>query len=265
MHFAYSTRSSLLGFLAAVSFLCFGLSCGKSKGDDKAGNGTADDGNWLVGTWQGTYGNKGEGMSLNDPAEAQVDFDGSRNFKITLTETPAANATGTWEDYPGESLMLHIKESSISRLGASNTTQQLKYERRGDKVTIYSDKVILMAKKAGGADPSKPNQPSNPLVALWKCTDPSRNQWALDIKSETDFWGTITRDSSKDLVIKGTIATGTDANKELRFTVKDSNSDTVKGSEFLGYLRDPGLLDIVILSKAADGSTTQGDKFSCHK
>jgi|GEM_PF-2809838 len=262
MAWDHALKSACLSLLIGV----FAVSCGKSKGGDGSGEGEQDDGNWLVGTWQGTYGNKGEGMSLLDPAEARADFGADGAFKIVLVQSTGANASGTWDDYPGEVLMLNIKESTISRLGAAGTTQQLHYERRGDKVTVYSDKVILMAKKSGSPDDgSDPGTPQNPLIGLWRCKDPGGNSWALDIKSETEFWGTITRSDSKDLVIKGSHATGTDVNKEIRFTVTDSNSDSVRGSEFLGYLRDGAILDLTILSKTTDGATKQGDKFSCRK
>jgi hypothetical protein len=255
-------NSACLSLLIAT--LSFG--CGKSKGDGNSGGDNSDDGNWLVGTWLGTYGNKGEGMNLQDPAEARADFGADGNFNIVLTQAPAANASGTWDDYPGEILMLNIKTSSISRLGAANTTQQFHYERRGDKVTIYNDKIILMAKKNGaGNNGTDPATPTNPLIGLWRCTDPSRNAWALEVKSESDFWGTITRDGVKDLVIKGSITAGTDASKEIRFSVTDSNNDSVRGSEFLGVLREGGIMDLSIMSKATDGSITQGDKFSCRK
>ena len=241
------------------------LSCGKGKGGGDAAGEADKDGNWLVGSWQGTYGNRGEGMSLLDPAEARADFTADGNFKIILTQSPAANASGTWEDYPGESLMLTFKESTISKLGAPNTTQQMRYERRGDKVTIHSEKIILMAKKSGSDGAVNPDTPSNPLIGLWKCTDPSRNNWALDIKTDSEFWGTITRNDSKDLVIKGSIAASSDVNKELRFSIKDSNSDSVRGSEFLGYLREGAILEVVLLSKTTDGAVAQGDKFNCRK
>lgn len=262
MTWGNTLKSACLSLMIAV----LAVSCGKSKGGGGGGEDNQDDGNWLVGTWQGTYGNKGEGMSLLDPTEARADFGADGAFKIVLVQATGANASGTWDDYPGEVLMMNIKESTISRLGAPDTTQQLHYERRGDKVTIYNDKVILMAKKSGTTGNGEdPGTPANPLVGLWRCKDPSGNNWALDIKSESDFWGTITRGDAKDLVIKGSLAISADVNKEIRFTVKDSNSDSVRGSEFLGYLRDGAILDLTILSKTANGTTTQGDKFSCRK
>jgi len=255
-------KSTCLVILVTV----LSISCGKGSGGSGSGDEGTNDSNWLAGSWLGTYGNKGEGMGLLDPAEVRADFSADGSFKIVLTETPAASTSGTWDDYPGETLILSLKESTISRLGAPNTTHQFHYERRGEKLTIYNDKAILLVKKAntdGKGDDAVAQ--TKPLIGLWKCTDPSANKWALDIKSETEFWGTITRGDAMDLVIKGSIAVGTDAKKELRFTVSDSNNKTVQGSEFLGHLSDDQILNLAILSKTSDGTVTQGSQFSCRK
>lgn len=260
-----------LTLLAVVAFAFSSLqSCGKGAGEqEEGGDNPGSEGNWLAGNWTGTFGNKGEGMTLTDPTAVQADFKDDGTFKISLTEASGAYATGKWEEYPGDIIMLQFSESTISRLGASGETQQFKYERRGDKVTIYSDKAILMAKKTGGGSSGNsgenPSAPKGPLVALWRCRDSNSNSWALDVKDPTSFWGTITSTDSKQLVIKGTIEGGLDLNSPVSFTIKDSNNEALIGTQFSGVQREAGLLELSITTSTTAGSAPQGDRFNCRK
>src|SRR5262245_4117272 len=131
----------MLGFwqkilrLAAVTALCAcsggnapaGAGAGGDGGDGHGADATA----WITGKWKGTFAFKSdepdETPATAEFIDADADEKGAGTFTITLPKKDDLTVKGDFQDFANKSLMLTVKESSISALGIPGSTTRVDY------------------------------------------------------------------------------------------------------------------------------------------
>jgi len=192
--FSKSQKAVILGIVLAT----FG--CRGASGDGAAGQGGDGDGQgtWLAGDWSGDYKSTqaAAGASLSETsvkATFKETGDHAGDFTFELPLLDKVYVKGTYNDFQGKSLLLNVKESTLSTIGTPGVPTDMNYELVGNSLELSNDRVSLRLLRTG--DGSGSDQKSNtddatadePLLGRWACTDKAGDSWQLYVKSITAF------------------------------------------------------------------------------
>ena len=210
-----------LSLIAACTYQCKGAGTNPDGSAGSTGSANPAATGSFLGQWTGKYANKDNSANLNE-TPARAIFTGnetkSGTFRIELTQITNAFIGGTFTIIDQTSLMLDVKQSTISTIGLAGTQALLNYRLIGNTLELTNDQVKLnfapdMHAPGNEANAQPNNQQTNPnstngqesgqtggkpdpIVGRWFCTDKANNQWQMNLRSDSMFYIEITNTSS---------------------------------------------------------------------
>lgn len=241
------------------------LGCGASgvvgAGAGGGGNPNGDDANaWIVGDWSGTFALKDDDdTAMSATAKFEVTEDRSGTFSIVLPDNDGATTSGRFQDFAGETLVLDVKTSNISSIGSEGTKSNVDYDLIGNSLKLQNERMLLrlVRDKAddGDDDGDVPDPVQTGLIGHWGCLDLNGYDWAIQMKSETEFSADVSVKSGgrAPIWLDGSVVKSeAGAEFDARLTVTDSDVEQYKGLA-LGFKQTA--TDLATLTRIGDEPT----------
>ena len=210
-----------LSLIAVCTYQCKGAGTNPDGSAGSTGSANPAATGSFLGQWTGKYANKDNSASLNE-TPARATFTGneakSGTFRIELTQITNAFIGGNFTIIDQTSLMLDIKQSTISTIGLAGTQALINYRLIGNTLELTNDQVKLnFAPDLHASSNDATAQPNNqqatpnsgsgqedgqtggkpdPIVGRWFCTDKANNQWQMNLRNDSMFYIEITNTSS---------------------------------------------------------------------
>jgi len=230
----------------------------------------------LTGEWNGHMINKtvSEGSNLresNVKAEFEFKNDSEGTFAFTLPSIENATASGTFADFAGKSLHLTIAKSSISTLGASETSTSVNYTIIGKSMELSNDRLSLQLIKGPKSVANDGSQGSatigDDLVGSWECKDGNDKTWNIVTKSRTEFFAEVFGNSAAPAIWIGggmTVTTDEESPKGNASVINSSNSNYI-GMRFIFIFKSAVSIVVERLKSVDDSDETVEDTFECSR
>lgn len=275
------TKPLLSKMLGLALFVAVSSACDSGTGVTGAeGNGPSSGdakSSWLTGGWKGNYKNKEaeEGTTLRETT-AEATFTETEaltgEFEIKLPALDNVSVKGIYHDFQGKSLLLEIKESSLSTIGSPNSSTDMDYDLVGDALELHNDRItirLVRTAEEAADDEADDEAGKKKDVAIddWLCRDGQGFNWKIDLKETSFALDVFDPDGAREsLAMKGDVKItrgSTDADVVLTVT-SSSEKDKYKGLELRGNTMGDNLMNLRRMITAQDGSKAVGEVMQCN-
>ncbi len=266
----------LCGMMIVLLFLSTRLiSCGPAQGGGGGADVGAGEGDFGLNDaktwWTGTMRSADENASDEDPDEASLALDTKKKtFRLTLPKTKDAEASGTFEDFQGESWMMTVEKSSISKFGVKGDLVELSYELKGKTLALRNKRIdirlVQTTPPTGNVDQGQDPEPGAPTInGRWICRDQEANTWVLEIGA-SEIFATVSKSGSRAMWFKGSLRRAASDEDENTIRVTDSNNEAVIGSELLVDLVSPqNSLRVRTITRSQSGNPIVRETIGCKR
>ena len=263
----------MLVILSVATLASTLLSCGPGQGGGGGAGEESDGGEFGLDDaktwWTGTMRSAESNGRSEDPDEAALTLDTKKKtFKLTLPKTKDAEASGTFEDFQGESWMMTVEKSTISRFGVKGDMVELTYELKGKTLALRNSRVelrLVQTSPPTGGEGVEPEPGAPTINGKWKCRDREANTWVLEVGS-ADIFATISKSGARPMWIKGNLRRGAENDEENTIRITDSNNEAVIGSEILIDLVPPqNSLRVRTITRSPSGNPVVRETIGCRR
>lgn len=151
------------------------MSCGKK--DDKNSKGEGESPKLslfeqLSAEWVGSYKAMNDGKVIGEPSLAQATFAGDGTFRIAVQGEAIGGVEGQWNEFQGETLILRIVKSDISRIGSPGKIVEPLYELIGSGLRVMGANFELnLTRKSQSTDGPGSASGKTKFIGGWICDD----------------------------------------------------------------------------------------------
>jgi len=274
------SQKAVIFSIVLATFGCRGAGDG-SAGQGGDGDGQGGQGTWLAGDWSGDYKNAqaAAGASLNETtvkASFKETGDHAGDFTFELPLLDKVYVKGTYNDFQGKSLLLNVKESTLSTIGTPGAPTDMNYELVGNSLELSNDRVSLRLLRTGSSDDSSSDQKDNtddatadePLLGRWACADKAGDSWQLYVKSITAFSIDIypPGGSSSSLWLDGGVAIPVgQSDTDGVLTVTSSANSKYVGMELHAKLQNNAMMTLQRYGTDRNGQKALVETMNCNR
>ena len=257
---------SVVGLILVVSL----FSCKGAGNNADGGGGAANPAatGSFIGKWAGKYVNKDNSTSLSEtPVQASFESNDAKTgtFRFDLTQIQNAFATGTYTILDQVTLMLDIKQSTVSSIGMSGTKNLITYHLLGNSLELSNEQVKMVFAPDKSAETTPSNReaqapppsntgnattggPSDPLFGPWLCFDKAGNRWQMNLQQDSGFYIEVYSATGQrgSIWLSGTLKiTRATGKPDADLVVENSSVAKYQGMELQLFMKGVGNLQLV--------------------